>query len=108
LLSPGAPTTNWAKVKVPMEWTAPDAHPDVEVAIAVSRATGTSRGAMLTNPGGPGGAGLTLSVALVLPERNSELLGAVSRLHSCRPLSGIDARLAAHQRRRGLSRTCLV
>jgi pimeloyl-ACP methyl ester carboxylesterase len=65
-LSPGAPTTNCAKVKVPMDWSAPDAHPDVEVAIAVSRAIGTSRGAMLTNPGGPGAAGLTLSAALAI------------------------------------------
>ena len=64
--SPGAPTTNCAKVKVPMDWHAPDAHPDVEVAIAYSEATGTSRGLMATNPGGPGGAGLTLSAALAI------------------------------------------
>lgn len=65
-LYPQAPTTNCAKVKVPMDWAHPDAHPDVEVAIAYSRATGTSKGLMMTNPGGPGGAGLTLSAALAL------------------------------------------
>lgn len=63
-LYPQAPTTNCAKVKVPMDWANPDAHPDVEVAISYSQATGTSKGLMMTNPGGPGGAGLSLSAAL--------------------------------------------
>ncbi len=63
-LYPQAPTTNCAKVKVPMDWANPTAHPDVEIAIAYSRATGTSKGLMASNPGGPGGAGLTLSAAL--------------------------------------------
>ncbi|TDD60555.1 alpha/beta fold hydrolase [Kribbella antibiotica] len=61
---PQAPTTNCAKVKVPMDWAHPDAHPDVEVAIAYSKATGKSKGLMTTNPGGPGGAGLSLSAVL--------------------------------------------
>lgn len=61
---PQAPTTNCAKIKAPMDWNDPDGHPDVEVAIAYSRATGTSKGLMMTNPGGPGGAGLTLSAVL--------------------------------------------
>ncbi|TCN38452.1 TAP-like protein [Kribbella orskensis] len=63
-LYPQAPTTNCAKVNVPMDWANPDAHPDVQVAIAYSQATGTSKGLMTTNPGGPGGAGLSLSAAL--------------------------------------------
>ncbi|MEV6281356.1 alpha/beta hydrolase [Kribbella sp. NPDC051770] len=63
-LYPAAPTTNCAKVKVPMDWANPTAHPDVEVAISYSKATGTSKGLMASNPGGPGGAGLTLSAAL--------------------------------------------
>ena len=63
---PSAPTTSCAKVKVPMDWHAPDAHPDIELAIALSRATGASLGLLATNPGGPGGAGLTLSAALAL------------------------------------------
>ncbi len=50
-LHPGAPTTECAKVKAPMDWHAPDAHPDIEIAIAYSRATGTSRGLMASNPG---------------------------------------------------------
>lgn len=63
-LYPQAPTTNCAKVKVPMDWANPDAHPDVQVAISYSTATGTSKGLMTTNPGGPGGAGLSLSASL--------------------------------------------
>ncbi|WP_405060992.1 alpha/beta hydrolase [Kribbella sp. NBC_01505] len=63
-LYPQAPTTNCAKVNVPMDWAHPDAHPDVQVAIAYSKATGKSKGLMTTNPGGPGGAGLSLSAAL--------------------------------------------
>lgn len=61
---PQAPTTNCAKVNVPMDWANPDAHPDVQVAISYSKATGTSRGLMTTNPGGPGGAGLSFSASL--------------------------------------------
>ena len=63
-LYPQAPTTNCAKVNVPMDWANPDAHPDIQVAISYSQATGTSKGLMTTNPGGPGGAGLSLSAAL--------------------------------------------
>src|SRR5690242_6381143 len=61
---PQAPTTNCALVSVPMDWNHPNAHPDVQIAIAYSKATGKSKGLMTTNPGGPGGAGLTLSAAL--------------------------------------------
>jgi hypothetical protein len=49
-----------------MDWAHPDTHPDIKVAIAYSRATGTSKGLMTSNPGGPGGAGLTLSAALAV------------------------------------------
>jgi pimeloyl-ACP methyl ester carboxylesterase len=65
-LYPQAPTTNCAKVTVPMDWAHPDAHPDVQVAISYSTATGTSKGLMTSNPGGPGGAGLSLSAALAV------------------------------------------
>lgn len=65
-LYPQAPTTNCATVKVPMDWNHPDAHPDISLAIAHSEATGTSKGLMTSNPGGPGGAGLTLSAALAI------------------------------------------
>lgn len=63
-LYPAAPTTNCATVMVPMDWNHPDAHPDIRVAIALSRATGTSRGIMTSNPGGPGGAGLSFTANL--------------------------------------------
>jgi pimeloyl-ACP methyl ester carboxylesterase len=65
-LHPGAPTTHCATIDAPMDWTAPDAHPNVQIAIAYSRATGSSRGLMMSNPGGPGGAGRTLSAALAI------------------------------------------
>ena len=65
-LYPQAPTTNCAKVTVPMDWAHPDAHPDIQIAIAYSQATGTSKGLMTTNPGGPGGAGLSLSASLAV------------------------------------------
>ena len=65
-LYPAAPTTRCARIKAPMDWHAPDAHPDVEIAVAYSQATGTSRGLMASNPGGPGAGGLTLSAALAL------------------------------------------
>lgn len=65
-LHPGAPTTNCAMVTVPMDWSHPDDHPDIQIAVALSEATGSSRGLMMTNPGGPGGAGLTMSAALAI------------------------------------------
>ena len=65
-LYPAAPTTMCAEITAPMDWRAPDAHPDIKVAVSRSIATGTSRGLMMSNPGGPGGAGLTLSAALAI------------------------------------------
>ena len=41
-LYPKAPDTNCARFTVPMDWNNPDGHPDIEVAVAHSRATGTS------------------------------------------------------------------
>lgn len=58
---PAAPTTSCAVVKVPMDWANPDAHPDIKLAVSHSKATGTSKGLLTTNPGGPGGAGLNFS-----------------------------------------------
>ena len=37
---------------------------DIKVAIAYSRATGSSKGLLMSNPGGPGGAGLSASAGL--------------------------------------------
>lgn len=61
---PDAPTTNCATITAPMDWNNPTAHPDIKVAIAYSQATGKSQGLLMSNPGGPGGAGLTLSAGL--------------------------------------------
>ncbi|MCE7006680.1 alpha/beta hydrolase [Kibdelosporangium philippinense] len=76
---PQAPTTNCATVMVPMDWHNPDAHPDIKVAIAYSKATGPVRGLLTSNPGGPGGAGLnrTANLAVSRPQmfRDFDLLG---------------------------------
>ncbi|HIT76769.1 MAG TPA: alpha/beta fold hydrolase [Candidatus Avipropionibacterium avicola] len=78
-LYPDAPTTRCAEITVPMDWNDPDAHPDITLAIAHSEATGESQGLMTTNPGGPGGAGLTMSAALAITKTqlfsDYELLG---------------------------------
>ncbi len=55
---PEAPVTNCASVAVPMDWRHPDAHPDITLAIAYSKATGTSKGLFTANPGGPGSDGV--------------------------------------------------
>ena len=51
---PSAPQTLCADVVVPMDWRHPDDHPDLTLAIALSLATGRSRGLLTLNPGGPG------------------------------------------------------
>ena len=76
---PDAPVTDCATVNVPMDWHAPDAHPDVQIAIAYSKATGASKGLLTSNPGGPGGAGRSLTVALAAGQprmfREYDMLG---------------------------------
>lgn len=65
-LHEGAPTTDCALITVPMDWENPDDHDDISLAVAHSAATGESKGVLTANPGGPGGAGLTLSAALAI------------------------------------------
>lgn len=55
---PGAPTTRCASVVVPMDWLHPDKHPDIKLAVAWSKASGTTKGLLALNPGGPGAPGL--------------------------------------------------
>lgn len=47
-----------ATATAPMNWDAPDAAVDIELALIRQPATGTSRGALFTNPGGPGASGV--------------------------------------------------
>lgn len=61
---PQAPTTECAVVKVPMDWHNPDGHRDISLAISRSKALGTSKGLLTSNPGGPGGAGLNFTATL--------------------------------------------
>lgn len=62
--APGAPTTRCASLDVPMDWAHPDAHPDIRLAVAWSRATGATKGLLTLNPGGPGVPGLDQSASL--------------------------------------------
>ena len=51
--------TECTRVEVPLDWSDPSG-PKVELALARQRATGSRVGALLSNPGGPGGSGLEL------------------------------------------------
>ncbi len=53
-----------ARITVPRDWAAPAAGTDLQVAISRVAATGTRQGAILVNPGGPGGQGTSLAGAL--------------------------------------------
>ncbi len=53
-----------ARITVPRDWAAPAAGTDLQVAISRAAATGTRQGAILINPGGPGGQGTSLAGAL--------------------------------------------
>ncbi|MEV7098666.1 alpha/beta fold hydrolase [Amycolatopsis sp. NPDC051045] len=53
-----------ARITVPRDWSAPSAGTDLKVAISRVAATGTRQGAILVNPGGPGGRGTSLAGAL--------------------------------------------
>ncbi|UOZ10695.1 alpha/beta hydrolase [Amycolatopsis sp. WQ 127309] len=53
-----------ARITVPRDWSDPAAGADLRVAISRTVATGTRFGAILVNPGGPGGRGTPLAGAL--------------------------------------------
>ncbi|MEV4149305.1 alpha/beta fold hydrolase [Amycolatopsis sp. NPDC049691] len=53
-----------ARITVPRDWSAPSPGTDLKVAISRAAATGERRGAILVNPGGPGGQGTSLAGAL--------------------------------------------
>jgi len=52
-----------ARVTVPRDWADPAAGPELEVSISRAAVTGQRRGAILLNPGGPGGQGTTARTA---------------------------------------------
>ena len=76
---PRAPRTRCARVVVPMDWRHPDDHPDIEVAVALSLATGRSQGLLTMNPGGPGEEGLRTTAVYATDRprmfRDFDLLG---------------------------------
>ncbi|GLY34241.1 transporter [Amycolatopsis sp. NBRC 101858] len=53
-----------ARITVPRDWAGPAAGKDLQVSISRAAATGERRGAILVNPGGPGGQGTSLAGAL--------------------------------------------
>ncbi|MGW4064620.1 alpha/beta fold hydrolase [Amycolatopsis sp. NPDC004747] len=57
-------TAQCARISVPRDWAAPSAGTDLQVAISRAAATGSRQGAILVNPGGPGGRGTSLAGAL--------------------------------------------
>ncbi|WP_290062878.1 alpha/beta fold hydrolase [Amycolatopsis solani] len=64
----GTPAAQCARVTVPRDWAAPAAGPELEVSISRVAATGERRGAILLNPGGPGGQGTPLAGSLAALE----------------------------------------
>ncbi len=64
----GEPAAQCARVTVPRDWADPAAGPELEVSISRVAATGERRGAILLNPGGPGGQGTPLAGSLAALE----------------------------------------
>jgi pimeloyl-ACP methyl ester carboxylesterase len=60
----GAKPAQCARITVPRDWSDPAAGADLQVAISRTAATGTRLGAILVNPGGPGGRGTPLAGVL--------------------------------------------
>jgi pimeloyl-ACP methyl ester carboxylesterase len=63
-VGPSAKPAQCARITVPRDWSDPAAGADLQVAISRTAATGTRLGAILVNPGGPGGRGTPLAGAL--------------------------------------------
>lgn len=66
----GEPASECALVTAPRDWAEPGAGEDIKVSVSRVRATGESQGAILVNPGGPGGQGASLAgrIAGLRPE----------------------------------------
>jgi pimeloyl-ACP methyl ester carboxylesterase len=79
----GAQPAECAQVTVPRDWANPAAGVDLRVSISRVAATGERLGAILVNPGGPGGQGTSLAGSL------AGLEPSVSRLYD---LIGMDPR----------------
>ncbi|GHF65922.1 pimeloyl-ACP methyl ester carboxylesterase [Amycolatopsis bartoniae] len=82
----GSKTSECAQVTVPRDWAHPDAGVDLRVTISRVRATGTAdqrRGAILVNPGGPGGQGSPLA---------GEIAGLEPQVNQAYDFIGMDPR----------------
>jgi pimeloyl-ACP methyl ester carboxylesterase len=60
----GSRPAQCARITVPRDWAAPTPGTDIQVAISRVAATGDRSGAILVNPGGPGGQGTSLAGVL--------------------------------------------
>jgi pimeloyl-ACP methyl ester carboxylesterase len=68
------------QLTVPLDWNHPAANADKTVTIAASRlrpATGTPKGVLFTNPGGPGGSGLTMPLAFATDKKLTDAMEIV-------------------------------
>ena len=86
-----------ATLKAPVDWAAPGGE-QIELAISRHKATGTSMGSLLINPGGPGGSGFDFAQGFVPVGRRVRQL----RHHRVRPARcrALDADRLLHRRRR--------
>ncbi|MGI5213946.1 alpha/beta hydrolase [Plantactinospora sp. CA-290183] len=84
----GMRPTECALVTVPRDWAAPAAGVDLRVSISRAKATGERLGAILINPGGPGGQGTSLAGML------AALQPAVSERYD---FVGMDPRGTGHE-----------
>ncbi|AXX31340.1 alpha/beta fold hydrolase [Actinosynnema pretiosum subsp. pretiosum] len=88
-----------ALITVPRDWADPGSGAELEVSISRSRATGERRGAMLVNPGGPGGQGTGLA---------GDLAALAPDLGGAYDLIGMDPRGTGQQGVAGSAFTCDV
>ena len=84
----GAKPADCALVTVPRDWAAPAAGVNLQVAISRVAATGPSQGAILVNPGGPGGQGTGLA---------GEIAGLEPGLNQQYDIIGMDPRGTGEQ-----------
>jgi pimeloyl-ACP methyl ester carboxylesterase len=97
-----------ATAKAPLDWENPDPSTDIELALSRHTATGTAKGSLFVNPGGPGASGYDFvkdSVDYAVSERlqkNFDVVGwdprGVGRSSAvdCKDDAGLDAYLYAY------------
>jgi pimeloyl-ACP methyl ester carboxylesterase len=62
---PGSERLLCGSFTAPMDWNHPSVHPDITIAVSKLAATGTAKGTVVVNPGGPGAPGRTLPLTFL-------------------------------------------